>query len=130
MFDGELDDPFVTLHTNGDQLATVQHERAYAAAAQQAGSSRLLRQLYTERAGHCTFTPAEVVTALDVLIERLDTGRFARPLRADDLDARAVALGPDLNVAFDDETNTLFPVDPAFSNRRPGRFLRPFDLAS
>ena len=114
----------VTLHTNGDQLATVEHEQAYEATVGEAGSGRALRQLFTERAGHCTFTPAEVVTALDVVLRRLDTGAWPRDLGARALDRRALLLGPDLNVAFDDESQSLIPVEPAFSALRPGSFLR------
>jgi hypothetical protein len=121
---GRLRDPMVTLHTNGDQLATVEHEQAYAATVHRAGADGLLRSLFTERAGHCTFTPAEVVTALDVLLARIDAGTWPRHLGAGALDRRAAALGPDLNVALDDESQALIPVAPAFSYRRPGRFLR------
>ena len=121
---GVLADPMVTLHSNGDQLATVEHEQAYRATVHRAGSGRVLRQLFTERAGHCTFTPAETVTALDVVLRRIDTGMWPSDLGAAALDRRAVALGPDLNVALDDDSQSLIPVDPAFSTRRPGPFLR------
>ena len=30
----------------------------------------------TIRAGHCAFTPAETITAVQVLVSRLDTGRW------------------------------------------------------
>jgi hypothetical protein len=119
---GVLHDPMVTLHINGDQLATVEHEQAYGATVHRAGSGRMLRQLFTERAGHCTFTPAETVTALDVVLRRLDTGVWPH-LGAGALDRRAVALGPDLDVSFDDDSQSLIPVDKAFS-ARPGPFLR------
>ena len=122
---GRLRDPLVTLHTNGDQLATVEHERELATTVHEAGAARNLRQLYTERAGHCTFTPAEIITALDVLTDRLDDGRFDQHLGHRTLDRRARALGAGLNVAFDDATQSLIPVDPSFSDRRPGPFLRP-----
>jgi hypothetical protein len=121
---GAVHVPMVTLHTNGDQLATVEHEQAFGATVHRAGSGRQLRQLFTERAGHCTFTPAEIVTALDVVLQRMDTGAWPHQLGTRALDRRAAALGPDLNVAFDDDSQSLIPVDPAFSALRPGRFLR------
>ena len=49
-------------------------------------------------------------------------GRATSAPRA--LDRRALLLGPDLNVAFDDESQSLIPVEPAFSALRPGAFLR------
>jgi len=41
----------------------------------------------------------------------------------------ATALGPDLNVHFDDATGTLVPTPPAYAAFDPTRFLRPFDRA-
>ena len=128
VFDGELRDPMLTLHTNGDQLAVVEHEQAYAETVERAGERRLLRQIFTERAGHCTFTPAETLTALGALLDRIDVGRWADRLGADELNDRAVGLGPVLNVHFDDESGGLVPTDPAFDDRRPAAFLRPYDF--
>ena len=125
VFDGELRDPMLTLHTNGDQLAVVEHEQAYAETVERAGERRLLRQIFTERAGHCTFTPAETLTALGALLDRIDVGRWADRLGADELNDHAVGLGPVLNVHFDDESGGLVPTDPAFDDRRPAAFLRP-----
>ena len=79
-----------------------------------AGNQRFLRQIYVHRAGHCTFTPAETITALENLLARLDTGHWP-DLHADDLNAEAAILGP-LNVA-----------PPAFFHFHPAPFLRPFD---
>ena len=130
VFDGELRDPMLTLHTNGDQLAVVEHEQAYAATVRRAGERRMLRQVVTERAGHCTFTPAETLTALGALLDRVDNGRWRDRLDAAELNAGAVALGPELNVHPDDASGELVPTDPAFDDdRRPGPFLRPYDLA-
>ncbi len=129
VFDGELRDPLLTLHTNGDQLAVVEHEQAYAATAGRAGTRHLLRQLFTERAGHCTFTPAETIAALQALVARVADGRWGGRTADAALNAAAITLGPDLNVHFDDGTGSLVPTYPAFDSRRPGPFLRPFDLA-
>ena len=51
-------------------------ESAYAQAVRSAGNSALLQQLYIGRAGHCTFTSAEIITALNQLMYRLDTGQW------------------------------------------------------
>jgi hypothetical protein len=125
-FDGELRDPMVTLHTEGDPLAMVEQEQAYRTSVRRAGHSPLLRQVFTERAGHCTFTPAEIVTALDALLDRVRTGHW-RSTNPTALNSHAVALGRDLNVHFEDESDAPVPTDPAFDAFRPGPFLRPFD---
>jgi pimeloyl-ACP methyl ester carboxylesterase len=126
-FDGELRDPLVTLHTNGDELVVVEHEQAYRATVRAAGTTSLVRQVFTERAGHCTFTPAEMIAALQQLERRIDDGRWPRT-DADAMNEAATALGPDLNVHFDEGTGSLIPTYPAFDNHRPGPFQRPFDL--
>jgi hypothetical protein len=128
-FDGEIRDPMVTLHTNGDQLVAVEQESAYRDTAGDAGTRGLVRQTFTERAGHCTFTPAEMIAPLQALIARIDDGHWRRRTDANALNAAATALGPALNVHFDEGTGSLVPTYPAFDDRRPGPFLRPFDLA-
>jgi pimeloyl-ACP methyl ester carboxylesterase len=116
IFNGELPFPVLTMHTSGDGLVAVQNESAYRKVVDEADNADLLRQTYVHRAGHCTFTPAETVTALGVLLDRLDTGKW-HGLSPDDMNGAASQLGP-LNVA-----------PPSFFTFRPGPFLRPFDAA-
>ena len=99
VFDGRIDVPVLTVHTTADGLAVSPHKDAYRDAVRRSGRSRLLKQLYLDRPGHCTFTDAETLAALHVLLRRLDRGRW--PTHTD--------------VAFDDY--------------EPPPFLRPFDLA-
>jgi pimeloyl-ACP methyl ester carboxylesterase len=115
-FDGNISFPVLTLHTTGDGLVVPENEQAYRSVVDRAGNGRLLRQIFVARAGHCTFTPAETITALNVLLNRLDTGRWHVPDPAT-LDEEAAALGDPLNVAA-----------PAFTHFRPTPYLRPFDL--
>lgn len=75
-YDGELRDPVLTLHTVGDSAGPVSDERAYRDTVTRAGARALLRQTIVDRAGHCTFSTAERATALSVLLERIDTGRW------------------------------------------------------
>jgi pimeloyl-ACP methyl ester carboxylesterase len=98
VYDGRIRVPVLTLHTTADTLVVSPHERAYGDAVRRAGQARLLEQLYVERPGHCTFTDDEMLTALDVLLERLDRGRWPR-------DAGS-----------------------GFADYAPPPFLRPFDL--
>jgi pimeloyl-ACP methyl ester carboxylesterase len=119
IFNGDIDMPVLTLHTTGDGLVANQNESAYRNTVGEAGDRRLLRQVFVHRAGHCTFTPAETVTALANLIERLDSGHWP-DLHAATLNTEAAALGP---------LNTLGgpPVPPAFLPFHSAPFLRPFD---
>ena len=114
-FDGQLNMPVLTMHTTGDGLVVNEDEQAYASVVRSAGDSSLLRQVFVHRAGHCTFTPAETLTAFQTLIHRLDTGKWDDTTDPDLMNQEAAALGSTLNVA-----------PPSFLNFRPTRFLRPF----
>jgi hypothetical protein len=124
-FDGALGGhPVLTLHTSDDPLVGAQSESAYRDTVKRAGDQQLLRQAFTDRAGHCLFTPAEMIAALETLIERIDTGHWAGTA-ATQLNAHALQLGPAVNVHFDDsDPTTPVPTSPAFTNRKPGPFLR------
>ena len=125
-FTGRIADPMLTLHTAGDQLAVVEQEDAYARTVKGAGRGALLRQAYTERAVHCAFTPAEIVAALGALTARVHTGSW-KHVTPQQLQAGALALGPDLNVHVEDDPAEPIPTDPAFTALQPGPFPRPFD---
>ncbi|HYX68868.1 MAG TPA: prolyl oligopeptidase family serine peptidase [Terriglobales bacterium] len=114
IFNGQIQFPVLTMHTSGDGLVIVENENAYAHTVRRAGNNPLLRQTFVHRAGHCTFTPAETITALENLLTRMDTGVWP-DLDPDVLNTEAGALGP-LNVA-----------PPAFFEFEPGNYPRPFD---
>jgi pimeloyl-ACP methyl ester carboxylesterase len=116
VFDGDLGGkPVLTIHTTGDGLVLNSDEEAYRSVVEDAGDQQLLRQAFVHRAGHCTFTPAETVAALQALVSRLDTGKWAGQADPANLDAAAAALGP-LNVA-----------PPSYIDFEPAPFLRPFN---
>ena len=114
-FNGSLSIPVLTMHTTGDGLVAVEQEQAYGSVVRDSGNNDLLRQVFVHRAGHCTFTPAETVTAFQTLISRLDTGMWGGSTRPDLMNAEAAALGSTFNVAA-----------PAFLPFEPAPFLRPF----
>lgn len=119
-FNGDLGGrPVLTLHTTGDGLVVNQDEQAYRSAVQDAKDSQLLRQAFVHRAGHCTFTPAETISAFQALVQRIDTGKWTGSTDPGILNAAASALGPTDNVA-----------GPSFVAFEPTPFLRPDDLAS
>jgi pimeloyl-ACP methyl ester carboxylesterase len=127
-FDGKLPVPVLTMHTTGDGLVVPENEQAYRSVVDRAGDGRLLRQIFVQRAGHCTFTPAETITAAQVLLNRLRTGRWDTPaLDPEDLNSRAASLGPGYNIYF--AGGKVVPTAPAFVHYHPAPYLRPFDLA-
>ena len=93
-FNGRISVPVLTMHTTGDGLVVPENEQAYASVVGRAGNSRLLRQIFVSRAGHCAFTPAETITAAQALLRRLATGHWDDgALRPGSLNAAATALG-------------------------------------
>lgn len=113
-FTGELTKPQLSVHTIGDPLVPVQTESALERAVTAAGSGPLLRQAYVDNAGHCTFSPAEQLAALDALEDRLATGRWQGTDPAS-LNSRATAADP--------TTPTRYV------RYHPTPYLRPYDLA-
>ena len=124
-FNGEISIPVLSMHTTGDGLVVPENEQAYSSVVDRDGNGNLLRQIFVNRAGHCAFTPAETITAVQTLLNRLSTGHWNVPSPAG-LNAEATALGTQLNVFA--SGSTLVPTDPAFISYTPARYLRPFDL--
>jgi pimeloyl-ACP methyl ester carboxylesterase len=124
IFDGEIHIPVLTLHTKGDGLVVVQNESAYKKVVDEAGNGEFLRRTFVDRAGHCAFTPAETIAAVQTLVNRLDTGRW-QDVHATDLNNAAAALGPGFNIFSTPQG--VVPVPPAYIKFDPNRYLRPFD---
>ena len=113
----------LTLHTTGDGVVASQNEKAYATVVQEANNSSLLRERFIHRAGHCEFSPAEMITALQKLELRLAKGTW--DLTISTLNDDAAALGPEFNVIAVD--NAPYPAAPAFIDYQQPQFLRLFD---
>ncbi len=124
VFNGEIHIPVLSMHTEGDGLVSNQNENAYRHTVDEAGNQRFLRQIFVHRAGHCAFSPAETLTAVDNLVERLKTGHWP-DLHPGTLNATAAAFGP-LNVVVDANGNVV-PSTPSFDLFHPAKFERPFD---
>jgi pimeloyl-ACP methyl ester carboxylesterase len=125
IFDGEIHIPVLTLHTKGDGLVVVQNESAYKQVVDGAGNGEFLRRTFISRAGHCAFTPAETIAAVETLIGRLDAGRW-HDVDAADLNNAATVLGPLFNV-YSPAPNVVVPTPPAYIEFEPSPYLRPFD---
>jgi pimeloyl-ACP methyl ester carboxylesterase len=121
-FDGNLQVPVLTMHTIGDGLVVPQQETAYADAVKAEGKQDLLRQLFVHRAGHCAFSSAETIVAIEAMIARLDTGSWGGPaLAPGSLNSAALALGDTYN-----QVGGFFKSPPQFENFTPGPYPRPF----
>ncbi len=112
--DGRLPIPVLTMHTTGDGLVPVQQEQSFSSVVRAAHQQNLLRQIYVHRAGHCTFTPAEEVTGLRVLLHRLNVGHWSGVHAIAALNQQASSLGASMNSRR-----------PAFVTYQPAVFLRP-----
>ena len=124
-FDGQIQVPVLTMHTTGDGLVVPENEQAYRSVVDRNGHGNLLRQVFVNRAGHCAFTPAETITAVQTLENRISTGQWSVPSPAG-MNSQAAALGPGYNIFS--SGSKVVPTPPAFISYAPARYLRPFDL--
>jgi pimeloyl-ACP methyl ester carboxylesterase len=127
IFNGRIHFPVLTLHTKGDGLVVVENESAYKKVVDEEGNGEFLRRTFIDRAGHCAFTPAETIAAVQTLINRLDTGRW-HDVNARDLNNAAAALGPAFNVFSG--AQGLVATPPAFIEFTPSPYLRTFDAVT
>jgi pimeloyl-ACP methyl ester carboxylesterase len=74
--DGDLRIPVLTMQTIGDGLTVPATHGSLRRTVREAGRAKMLAQLWVHGAGHCTFTPAELGTALRTLERRIDSGRW------------------------------------------------------
>jgi pimeloyl-ACP methyl ester carboxylesterase len=124
IYNGQIPIPVLTMHTTGDGLVPVQEEAAYAAVVKEAKDSANLKQTFVHRAGHCEFSPAETITALQTLVLRLNKGKW-EDLTPADLNKEATALGSTYNVI--DADGGVVAASPAFETYKPAKFLRTYD---
>jgi pimeloyl-ACP methyl ester carboxylesterase len=97
---GEISGPVFSFHTIGDGATMVTKQGAYRDMVRTAGHGDLFAAGWVRRAGHCTFTPAEQVAAIETVVERLDTGRWNAAPDALNARAKATGLGESAFIAF------------------------------
>lgn len=73
-YSGELRGPVVNLENIGDQVDPESCKYAYRATLAKKGNEDLLRVLWVRSSGHCNFTNAEYMTALNALMYRVRSG--------------------------------------------------------
>ena len=71
---GNLEIPVLTLHNQRDPLVPLLHEELFSEIVADAGRSDLLVQRVVDSFGHCVFSAAEQVQALNDLAEWAETG--------------------------------------------------------
>gem|GEM_PF-246686 len=91
VYDGVLDVPVFDLYTATDPRAALSEMRAYESAVSAGGSAAMLRQSVVDRSGHCSFTAAEYAAAIEVVVERVRTGKWGKTTPAA-LNSRAQRL--------------------------------------
>ncbi|MBV9446897.1 MAG: prolyl oligopeptidase family serine peptidase [Streptosporangiaceae bacterium] len=124
-FNGDISIPVLTMHTTGDGLVVPENEQAYQSVVDRAGNGSLLRQVYVNRAGHCAFTPAETITAVQTLLDRLSSGSWHVPSPAQ-MNSAAADLGPGYNLFV--VGGNVVATPPQFIRYRPAPYLRVFFL--
>jgi pimeloyl-ACP methyl ester carboxylesterase len=96
---GKLKVPAFRMHTTGDETVPIAQDQTYDDMLLANGASHLVRSSAVDRAGHCNFTLAEQLVALDTLERRLDSGNWPSAT-AQQLNARASTLLPGGTSAF------------------------------
>jgi pimeloyl-ACP methyl ester carboxylesterase len=124
-FDGQLSIPMLSMHTTGDGLVVPENEQAYRQLVDEHGNGLLLRQIFVDRAGHCAFTPAETITAVRTLMNRVSTGSWGT-IAPQALNAQAQALGQQYNIYL--SGGNVVATAPRFTKYTPALYLRPYDL--
>ncbi len=97
---GDLRIPMLTLHTLGDLFVPFHMEQEYARRVADKGNSANLVQRATRDYGHCSFTPAELVTTFVDLVKWVEAG--IKPEGDNVLDATEVA-SPNFGCKFTDK---------------------------
>ena len=93
---GRLQVPELDVHTVSDQLAPAPFEATYAQRVALAGSAPLLRQVFANAIGHCNFTDADMVAAIDAMNNVVAQRHWTRGVTVTALNDAANALDPTL----------------------------------
>ncbi len=90
---GDLSIPVISMQGIGDPISASDAMEAISRGARAAGKEQSLRTVFTETAGHCTFSSGEIAAVLDVMRQRLESGRWPETSPAS-LNALAKGISP------------------------------------
>jgi hypothetical protein len=76
---GRIAVPVLSLHAIADPVAFVEHESAYRATLERAGTAERLLQVYTDEKEHHSLSASEYLAAVDALADWVDHGRKPTP---------------------------------------------------
>ncbi len=76
---GDLQRPLISMHATGDGLVPVYMETVLRQTVQAAGRENLFLQVFTSDGGHCTFTPAQLLSTIKAMDSWLSTGTKPGP---------------------------------------------------
>jgi len=76
IYGARLKRPVITLHASGDQISPPDTTSALDLELRAHHKQALVRQVYTNAAGHCPFSPAEVLAVTERLVHRIQSGRW------------------------------------------------------
>lgn len=68
--------PVLHMHTIGDATLPPSLMQGYQAGVRTNGKTDLYRQAFVEATGHCTYNVSEVATAIQTMLQRIDTGNW------------------------------------------------------
>jgi pimeloyl-ACP methyl ester carboxylesterase len=96
---GEPKVPLFRMNTAGDGLVYASLIQGYEALVAKKGYSSFFRSAYVNTWGHCTFSLAELLTSIEVVLERIETGKWP-DTSPEALNTRGKSLVPESNVNF------------------------------
>lgn len=73
---GEPKIPLLRINTSGDGLVYASMAQGYGELATEKGYAKLFRQAYVNSWGHCSFSLAEWLAAIETMVQRIDTGEW------------------------------------------------------
>jgi pimeloyl-ACP methyl ester carboxylesterase len=89
---GDPQVPVLQLTTAGDATRSTAMLAAYAEGVQKHGKSELYRQALIHASGHCTGNVAEIASALETMVHRLETGSWDDSTNPEELNTLARSL--------------------------------------
>lgn len=116
-YSGKISSPVLIVDNIGDPFDVESFDRAYERTVASAGNGALLRMTWVRSSRHSTQSPLERLAGFSVLVERLDTGRWA-DTSPEAMNARAAQI----------RRATAIDLGPArFMAHQPPEILRPWD---
>jgi hypothetical protein len=85
--------PMLQAHDIGDARTPASNVSGYEDSVKKAGKSPLYRKAFIDVPGHCTFNNAEMVSLVETMVRRIETGRWANITSPENLNALGRTFG-------------------------------------